>query len=92
MKTKRTLVVKLDRTVYFVTIDKKRYNLEMAETQKKYQLCSFGVASFGSKDKPIRNWGRRSSESYAIFEDKAYNYHLITDYILKIIMNEHYYN
>ena len=32
---RRTLVVKLHRTVYFVIIDKKRYNLEMAETQKK---------------------------------------------------------
>jgi hypothetical protein len=50
----------------------------MAETQKNTTLlCSFGVASFGSKEKPIRNRGRRSWEFYAIFEDKAYNYHFI---------------
>ena len=54
----------------------------MAETQKNTtQLCSFGVASYGSKDKPIRNRVRRSREFKAIFEDKAYNYHIITDYI-----------
>ena len=51
---------------------------------KAYQLRSFSVAIFGPKDKPIRNWGRCSRESYAIFEDKS-SIH-IED------MNEHYYN
>ena len=47
-----------DWTVYFIIIDTKKINSrDGRNTKKKYYLCSFGVASFGSKDKPIRNRG-----------------------------------